>query len=87
MSDGVFNTAFLNGNSAQQATQLCANMREKGVKVFSIAFGNPPAQAKRTLQDCASPEPEYYADAANAGDLDAALTKFASMLTKLRLAQ
>ena len=77
MTDGVFNTSFFNGNSSTQATALCAAMREKNVLVFSIAFGDPPAQAKRTLQDCATPGREYYADAHSATDLDAALSKFA----------
>jgi len=87
MTDGVFNTSFYNGNSSTQATALCEAMRKKNVLVFSIAFGNPPAQAKRTLQDCATPGREYYADARSATDLDAALSKFAGKLTQLRLSQ
>jgi Flp pilus assembly protein TadG len=87
MTDGVFNTSFFNGNSASQATSLCEQIRLKNVLVFSIAFGNPPQQAKRTLRECATPGAEYYADAANAAQLDAALAKFAGTLTMLRLSQ
>jgi Flp pilus assembly protein TadG len=90
MSDGVFNTSFFNGNSASQANSLCSNIKDKADKnvlVFSIAFGNPPPQAKRTLKECATEGAEYYADAASAAQLDAALAKFAGKLTQLRLAQ
>ena len=87
MTDGVFNTSFFNGGSSQQATALCGAMRHKNVLVFSIAFGNPPTQAKRTLENCATPGAEYYADASNTAELDAALSRFAGTLTKLRLSQ
>ncbi|MEI9902408.1 MAG: pilus assembly protein TadG-related protein [Hyphomicrobium sp.] len=91
MSDGIFNTSFYNGNSASQATTLCDNIKTSipngEVLVFSIAFGNPPAQAKRTLEQCATPGAQYYADAADGKDLEAALSSFANTLNKLRLTQ
>ena len=53
MTDGVFNTSFFNGNSASAGERRCArgikDAADKNVLVFSIAFGDPPAQAKRTL--------------------------------------
>lgn len=91
MSDGIFNTSFYNGNSATQAKTLCDNIKGNipngKVLVFSIAFGNPPAQAKRTLEQCATPGPEYYAEAADGQDLEAALASFAGTLNRLRLTQ
>jgi len=91
MSDGIFNTSFYNGSSAAQAATLCNGIKtgidNGNVLVFSIAFGNPPAQAKRTLQDCATPGKEFYADASSGAELQAALTKFANVLNKLRLTQ
>lgn len=87
MTDGVFNTSFFNGSSSQQAKALCSAMREKNVLVFSIAFGDPPSQAKRTLEECATPGPDYYADASNTEELDGALSRFAGTLTNLRLSQ
>ena len=87
MTDGVFNTSFFNGSSSQQATTLCNAMRNKNVLVFSIAFGDPPSQAKRTLEECATPGADYYADASNTQELDGALSRFAGTLTKLRLSQ
>lgn len=87
MSDGIFNTSFYNGMSSAQAETLCSRIKARNVLVFSVAFGNPPTQAKRTLERCATPGPEYYADASSSQDLQSALSMFADTLTKLRLTQ
>jgi Flp pilus assembly protein TadG len=87
MTDGVFNTAFNNAEtSAKQALELCKNMKDKGVVVFSIAF-DAPAAAKKTLEDCATPGPDYFADASDADDLNAAFASFAAKIKALRLTQ
>ena len=87
MTDGIFNTSFFNDSSAGQATELCNRIKQKNVRVFSIAFGDPPSQAKQTLEQCATPGPEYYADASDAKQLEAALAKFALKLNALRLSK
>ena len=87
MTDGVFNTSFFNDVSAAQATELCKKIKAKNVRVFSIAFGDPPSQAKQTLEQCATPGTEYYADASDAKQLEAALSKFALKLNALRLSK
>lgn len=87
MTDGVFNTSFFNDSSAAQATELCKKIKQKNVRVFSIAFGDPPRQAKQTLEQCATPGGKYYADASDAKQLEAALAKFALKLNALRLSK
>jgi Flp pilus assembly protein TadG len=86
MTDGIFNTAYNNDDSAKQAIELCKNMKDKGVQVFAIAF-DAPAAAKKTLQACATPGSDYYADAADAQDLDDAFAAFAGKINALRLTQ
>lgn len=86
MTDGSFNTAYSNGASSRQAIDLCTEMKAKGVVVFSVAFDAPSA-AKETLEQCASPGIDYYADASNEAELEAAFNKFASKLSELRLAK
>ncbi len=61
-------------------------MKAKGVVVFSIAF-DAPAGAKKTLEKCATPGSDYYADASNAEDLDAAFASFAAKIKALRIAR
>ena len=45
MTDGNFNTAYANGESSDQAEQICDEMRsgDKGIVIFSIAFKAPKA--------------------------------------------
>ncbi len=86
MTDGVFNTAFHDGTSQDQALKLCQKMKDKGVQVFAIAF-DAPAGAQSVLKQCATSGPDFYADAGNAIELDNAFTKFAQKINALRLAQ
>jgi Flp pilus assembly protein TadG len=87
MTDGVFNTAYHNDTSAQQAIALCQKMKARGVQVFSLAFGLHDAAAKDTLKTCASSGDDYFVDAADAAQLDEAFAKFAGKINALRLAQ
>ena len=88
MTDGVFNTAFHGQKSAEQATELCNAMKSKGVVVFSVGFGlGGNATALQTLKTCATAGDDYFADASNAQELDAAFSKFATKLTQLRIAK
>lgn len=86
MTDGEFNTQYHNADSATQAISMCDNMKAKGVVVFSIAF-NAPAYAKKTLEKCATPGSDYFADASDADDLDAAFASFAAKIKALRIAR
>jgi Flp pilus assembly protein TadG len=86
MTDGIFNTAYNNGLPNDQAIALCDAMKAKGVLVFSITF-NAPSSAKAVMQACASPGSEYFADAADEADLDAAFASFAATIKSLRLTQ
>ena len=94
MTDGVFNVAFHGNKSAEQAVALCSAMKEKDVVVFSVGFGldaEPNASLRKlasdTLKACATPGEEYFADASSAEELDAAFSKFAGQLNKLRLSK
>ena len=92
MTDGVFNVAYNNGMpAAAQAIKLCDSIKAKGVQVFTLGFGLDDRDAlsrdaKVTLQACASSGPDYFVDAANEADLDAAFATFAGKINALRLA-
>ncbi|HMN36758.1 MAG TPA: pilus assembly protein TadG-related protein [Hyphomicrobium sp.] len=88
MTDGEFNTQYHGPQSAEQAKRLCSAMKDEGVVVFSVGFGiGGNAQALDTLKTCASEGPEYFANAANAQELDAAFARFADKLTALRVSR
>jgi hypothetical protein len=58
------------------------------VVIFSVGFGiGGNAQALDTLKNCASEGSEYFANAANAEELDAAFARFADKLTALRVSK
>lgn len=86
MTDGIFNTAFHDGTSQDQALRLCQKMKEKGVQVFAIAF-DAPAGAQAVLRQCANAGPDFYANASDAQELDNAFARFAQKINALRLAQ
>ena len=86
MTDGEFNTKYHGASSPKQAKELCAAMKAEGVVVFSVGFGlGRYAAALDTLRECATPGNGYFADAANASELEAAFNNFADKLTELRL--
>ncbi len=86
MTDGIFNTAYHNDTSAKQALALCQNMKDRGVVVFAVAFA-APADAKKTLQDCATTGDAYFADASDPEDLKNAFKQFAATIGALRISQ
>ena len=86
MTDGIFNTAYHNDTSAKQALELCQNMKDRGVVVFAVAFA-APADAKKTLQDCATTGDAYFADASDPDDLRNAFKQFAATIGALRISQ
>ena len=96
MTDGLFNTAFVNGGSSCNdnlplssniARQMCDAMKAKGVIVYTVGFrlaGN--VAAKATLDYCAS-GPARALAAENGQQLDDAFKNIAVQLNNLRLAK
>lgn len=96
MTDGEFNTNYLNGQpnrtSDAQARDLCSAMKAKGVLVFSVGFKLAQRTAIRTMEHCASTDPEdpegrlmFLAE--DGDELSAAFRSVTEHLLKLRLAR
>ncbi|MBU1212301.1 MAG: hypothetical protein KJ587_13645 [Alphaproteobacteria bacterium] len=85
MTDGEFNTQYesANGNSANQARGVCADMKAKKVAVYSIAF-QAPGSAQQLLQECSSGN-QFYFSASNDLELRQAFQEIAKKLNNLRL--
>lgn len=85
MTDGEFNTQYVsaNGNSADQARAVCAEMKKQNVAVYSVAF-QAPGSAQAVLQDCASGS-DFYFNAENGDELRQSFQKIAQRLSNLRL--
>ena len=88
MTDGEFNTAYHSGTSSAQAVELCDAMKTEGVVVFTVGFGLGGDQnALKTLQNCATSGPGYFASADNEAQLTAVFRQFAAKLNQLRLSK
>ena len=97
MTDGEFNTAFAgvaNGaatrgaqgaRSRANAETLCAEMKKKGIEVFTIGFQLNTAAAKGVMKKCASDTSNYY-ETSNGGELDAAFQEIARNIERLTIA-
>jgi len=97
MTDGSFNTAYdgvvgdPRGNgraqSAALSRALCENMKDDGITVFSVAF-QAPDDAKQILLDCANPAfggDQFFFNASNGAELNAAFEAIAERITSLTL--
>lgn len=99
MTDGQFNTAFAgvpnNKNVRKQqnksmvnALKLCANMKAKGIKVFTVGFALKNKSAIDTMRACASPDaPEvrYYHAAGTGSELVDVYKRIGQQIKVVRL--
>ncbi len=87
MTDGMFNIEYEidNGSSVQQAQQLCANIKDDGVLVFTVGF-QAPEDVMPLMKTCAS-KPSYAFDAADGGALRAAFADISRHLNDLRISR
>jgi Flp pilus assembly protein TadG len=96
MTDGIFNTHPSSGNwcnnsgkakSNKFARKLCKNMKADGIQIYTIAFA-APTNAAALMRKCASPdtaETQYFYDADNSAELDAAFEAIAKDITGVTL--
>ena len=86
MTDGRFNHEFdaNQGDSAQQALDVCDAMKVEGVIVFAVAF-QAPTDGEDTLRDCASSLSQFYS-VDTADELVDVYTEIATQLSDFRLA-
>jgi len=63
MTDGDYNLCNGNQNcttSAADAVTMCANMKEQGIRVFTVGFAIDDDSARNTLISCASPGDYHF---------------------------
>lgn len=90
MTDGDYNTAYA-GNSATNAKDICTQMKNDGIEVFTIGFDLPAsesASARKILKDCASPDTsltKHFYDAATGDELKKAFQAIVRNIERLAL--
>ncbi len=87
MTDGEYNTQYLNADSTTQARAICANMKDTGIEIYTVGFQVGGMQtAIETLEGCATAPGNFYK--ADDGDaLRAAFRDIALKASTLRLTQ
>lgn len=85
MTDGSFNTEIFpdQGSSADQARDLCTNMKDKDIKVYAVAL-NAPTSGKQVLEDCSSGD-GYYFEPETGAELKDAYQQIAVSISDLRI--
>ncbi len=87
MTDGDYNTAYQtgNGSSSAQAKQLCKNMKDEGITVYTVGF-MVSAAAKSMLKECGTSSSHFY-DATSGEQLKIAFRNIAFKVAQLRLSK
>ena len=90
MTDGEYNTWYngnSNGDASQQAVTLCANMKAKGIKVYTVGFDSRrQSEGHQTLRSCATDASHAYV-AENGDELKEAFRDIALKLSNLYLSK
>ncbi len=69
-----------------RTAELCTNIKDAGIKMYTVAFDVMDNTIKDILRDCAS-SPSNFFDAHDAGELQAAFANIGAGLAPLRIAQ
>lgn len=85
MTDGEFNSQFHNsqGNSDQQARDLCDAIKDEGIIIYTVAF-DAPKKGEEVLEYCASGV-EFSFRASNGQELLDSYQAIASSISDLRI--
>lgn len=87
MTDGDFNAEYhwQLGSSRSQAEQLCDNIKEKNVTIYSVAF-QAPASGEAVLEYCATDGSTFF-DPSNGQELSQAYQAIATSISDLRISE
>ncbi|SKA36355.1 pilus assembly protein TadG-related protein [Consotaella salsifontis] len=76
----------INGELDSRLSKVCTSMKNAGVLVYTIAFGNPAYSSKSLLRDCAT-QPSYFFDSVTTSDLKVAFAQIGDSLANLHIAR
>ncbi len=97
MTDGEFNVAYsksnTNGNAAaaditRVSKNYCENMKNEGIKIFTIGYGRLSRNAVDVLSNCASPDEDgvqYFHLTSSGEELTSIYLQIAAAIQKLHL--
>ncbi len=85
MTDGQ-NTAYSDGDS--KMAEVCTNIKNAGIKIFTIAFEITNETVKDRVKDCASEDSYYYDASSSTGvSLQSAFASVSDTISNLRISK
>ena len=66
--------------------QVCTNMKNAGITVYTVAFGDPGTTIETMMEQCAS-QPDFYFDPSSGADLSLAFQVIGDSLANLRVSK
>ena len=82
----LVHNGFVTATSDQLMLEVCENVKQSGVTVFTIGFKLQQAAMKSKLEQCAT-DPENYYDAADNAQLSSAYQAIATKVTAIHLSK
>jgi hypothetical protein len=81
----------INGSEAEsvldaKTATLCANIKNKGIRLYTITFQVSSTSTQDLMRDCAT-EPEMYFDSPSGAQLDTIFQEIAKGLADLRISK
>ncbi|MGE0754212.1 MAG: pilus assembly protein TadG-related protein [Alphaproteobacteria bacterium] len=89
LSQGTLGTTSQNGAENEldeRLTDVCDAVKDEGIIVYTIAFGNPGSGIQNLLRDCAS-KPEYFFNSSSNSELQSAFEQIGDALANLRISK
>ena len=89
-SEGRLDGATSNGAAVSELNdrllEVCTNMKNVGIIVYTVAFGDPGTTIETMMEQCAS-QPDYYFDPSSGSELSLAFQTIGDSLSNLRVSK
>ena len=90
LDDGELNGATSENDAVDELNErllmVCSNMKNAGITVYTVAFGNPGVNIETMMEQCAS-QPDFYFDPSSGADLSLAFQVIGDSLANLRVSK
>lgn len=83
---GTSNTGYAADELDDRLEEVCTDMKNVGIIVYTIAFGNPGNSTKSMMRRCAT-QSDFFFDSPSSSDLSAAFKEIGDSLSNLRVSR
>jgi hypothetical protein len=84
---GASNQSQAEAELNNRTTTVCNNIKQRGIKIYTITFGSVPSSAGQALMRACATQPSYHFHAPDGTALRTAFRMIGTQLSKLRIAE